>query len=322
MKIKPKQVILVLGVIALLFVIIFNKNQFIQFWKLLFTIKFYVLAVVLLVQLFSYYLNALYYQSILKKFKYNIRVLRLFEGALAANFVNAIFPTVGIGGAAFLSQVLKPEVPRGEGFFVQIVRYVLSSIATAILIPVAIVLLLLGHHGSSGVFYFVIVSSTVIICFGVLLFFLVRREHIIRKLIHWLEKKFTFLNALNAKEFTGDFYRGFHVVFDDIRVMLIPFLWSAAYIFVEVLTLYIAFLAFGKVVNPGVVLMGYILANIASFFGGVIISIGAFELSLTGTLVALGQPFTLALSVTIVYRVVNMIIGLPPGFIYYRKYLE
>ena len=322
MKIKPKQVILLLGIVALAIVVILNKNQFIKFWELLFSIKFYILVIVLVVQLFSYYLNALYYQAILKKFKYNIKIYRLFEGALAANFVNAIFPTAGIGGAAFLSQVLKPDVPRGEGFFVQIIRYVLSSIVTALLIPVAIVLLLVGNHGSGGVFDFVILSAIIITALGIILLFIIKREHLVRKIIHWLENKFNFLNSINTEKFTKDFYRGFHAVFDDIRVMLKPFLWSAAYIFIEVATLYLVFLAFGKVINPGVALMGYILANIASLFGGALISIGAYELSLTGTLVALGQPFTLALSVTIVYRVVNMIIGLPPGFIFYRKYLE
>jgi uncharacterized membrane protein YbhN (UPF0104 family) len=82
-----------------------------------------------------------------------------------------------------------------------------------------------------------------------------------------------------------------------------------------------AFLAFGKVMNPGIVIMAYLFANIASIFGGVFFSTGIFELGMIGTLVALGVPFVLAFSVTTVYRVLNVLISFPPGLYFYRKYL-
>ena len=104
--------------------------------------------------------------------------------------------------------------------------------------------------------------------------------------------------------------------------MLRPFCWSIIYILVEMLTVYVAFLALGKLVNPGIVIMGYLLANIASTLGGTFFSTGVYELGMLGTFVAFQIPFALALSVTLVYRVLNLIIGLPPGFIYYRKYLK
>ena len=103
--------------------------------------------------------------------------------------------------------------------------------------------------------------------------------------------------------------------------MLAPFVWSMLYIIVELTTPYMVFLAFGKAVNPGIVVMAYLIANIVSIFGGVFFSTGIFELGMAGTMVSLGVDFTLAVSVTTVYRVANLLIGLPPGFFYYRKYL-
>jgi uncharacterized membrane protein YbhN (UPF0104 family) len=82
-----------------------------------------------------------------------------------------------------------------------------------------------------------------------------------------------------------------------------------------------AFLAFGRLENLGIVIMAYLFANIASIFGGVFFSTGTFEVGMAGTLVALGTPLVIAVSVTVVYRVLNLIVGLPPGYIYYRKYL-
>jgi uncharacterized membrane protein YbhN (UPF0104 family) len=103
--------------------------------------------------------------------------------------------------------------------------------------------------------------------------------------------------------------------------MLIPFVWSIVYILIEIFTFYLAFLAFGKVEAFGIVIMAYLFANIASIFGGVFISTGIFELGMVGTLAALGVPLVEAVAVTTVYRVLNLLIGLPPGFYYYRKYL-
>jgi uncharacterized membrane protein YbhN (UPF0104 family) len=105
------------------------------------------------------------------------------------------------------------------------------------------------------------------------------------------------------------------------RRMLVPFAWSMVYIVIEVFTFYLTFLAFGRVENVGIVIMAYLFANIASTFGGVFFSTGTFELGMAGTLVALGTPVALAFSVTVVYRVLNLVISLPPGFFYYRKYL-
>ena len=105
------------------------------------------------------------------------------------------------------------------------------------------------------------------------------------------------------------------------RKVLPSYGWSIVYIIVEVATFYLTFLAFGRTDNPGIVIMAYLFANIASIFGGVIFSVGVFEIGMTGTLVALGLPFVLALSATTVYRILNLIIGLPPGFYFYRKYL-
>lgn len=319
---KLRQVVLALGIIGLFIVILLNRHQFVTFWHLLINIKLYYLIAVVIVQLFSYYLNALYYRSILRAFKYEIGLMRLFEGAMSSNFVNYIFPTAGMGGAVFLSQVLKPEVPRGQGFLTQIMRYVLSSIAVAMFIPVSILLLAATDHSDATVFEGVIVAAFLILTVGIIIYKLVRNEKLVRRLLNWLSHKFHFLKSIGSKSFADDFYSGFHEIFGNVRTMFVPYVWSVTYIVVEVFTMYLAFLALGRVVNPGIVLMGYIVANISSVFGGAIISVGAFEVSLTGILVALGQPFAFALSVTLIYRVLNMIIGLPPGFIYYRKYIK
>jgi uncharacterized protein (TIRG00374 family) len=125
----------------------------------------------------------------------------------------------------------------------------------------------------------------------------------------------------DVDHFIDEFYVGYRTMTHHKRQMLVPFGWSIVYILIEVLTFYLAFVAFGKFVVPGIAIMAYLFANIVSIFGGVFFSTGTFEVGMAGTLVVLGVPLVLAISVTTVYRVLNLIIGLPPGFYFYKKYL-
>jgi len=323
--VKIHRLMMIIGLICLAIVLIFNAHQFSNFIHLIKSLRWYIVVLIVVVQLISYYLNALYYRSILRIFDHNIKLMRLFEGALSTNFVNYVTPTVGLAGAGFLSQVLSPEVPRGEGVLSQLVRYAFSSLAVLLMMPIGFGLILLGNHSSQSVIKISVIASLVIIGLAMALIGLIHQELVLRRLAGRIEIKllkiFTKLKKKSLGNFVDEFYIGYRLVVHQKRRMLAPFGWSIIYIIVEILTLYMSFLAFGKAVNPGIAVMGYVLANIASVFGGTFFSTGVFELGMLGTFVALGVPFALALSVIVVYRVLNLLIGLPPGFYYYRKYL-
>ena len=96
-------------------------------------------------------MNTLYYRSILRIFAYKVGLTHLFEGALATNFVNYVAPTVGLAGAGYLSQVLSPEVPRGESVLTQLMRYALSALAVLIMMPVGFILIFLSTDSGRSI---------------------------------------------------------------------------------------------------------------------------------------------------------------------------
>ena len=323
---KLRSIFLAIGLAGLAVVIFLNLHQLKSFFHILSTLKWYVLVLVVIVQILSYFLNGLYYRSILRVFNYhNIGIVRLFEGAIAANFVNYIIPSAGFAGAGFFSQVLYPDVPRGKGVLVQFMRYGLSALAVLVMLPVGIGLVLITSKGNSNINHLAIVASLAILAVALTIAYLINQEAWVRKAINWLEHRFKRLFRKIPKDrledFIDEFYLGFHTMVAKKSKMIIPFGWSLVYIIVEMLTLYLVFLAFGQVVNPGIVIMGYLVANITSVLGGTFFSFGVFELGMVGTFVALGESFALSLSITLVYRVLNLIIGLPPGFYFYRKIL-
>ena len=321
-----QRVFTALGLVGLAIVVFLDRHDLISFWRLSEHLHWYVIAAVVVVQLGSYWLNALYYLSILRVFSYDTGPLRLFEGALAANFVNYVLPSAGLAGAGFLSQVLAPQVPRGVSVLVQLMRYALSALAVLIMMPVGIALLFIFNPGKGGAIVDVTIASAIAITLAaVVLVALIQNESLARRvlerLIGMVGKLINKARKESVWQFVDQFYGAYHSMVSHLRQMWLPFAWSILYIIVEIGTLYMAFLAFGEVMNLGVVVMAYLFANIASVFGGVLFSTGVFELGMAGTLIALGMRFALAVSVTTVYRVTNLIIGLPPGFFYYRKYL-
>jgi uncharacterized protein (TIRG00374 family) len=322
---KLRNILALIGVAGLAIVILTNHHQLTNFWHLFKTLRWYFIVAVILVQLASYYVNALYYRSILKIFSHDVGLMRLFEGALAANFVNYVVPTAGLAGAGYLSQVLSPDVPRGKGVLTQLMRYALSGLAVVIMLPVGFILILLSGNSGRPIVRIALASALAITIFGVAAVVLVYHERQLRRAAGWttrhLRRLLPKLKPEALESFIDEFYTGWRAMTKQKRRMLVPIAWSIIYIIIEIATFYLVFVAFGKAVNPGIVIMAYLFANIASIFGGLFFSTGIFELGMAGTLVALGLPFVLALSVTTVYRILNLLIGLPPGLYYYKKYL-
>lgn len=329
-KSSPKlvrQVLAVLGLLGLALVLFENRSSLSQFLPLLTKLRWYVLASVVVIQLGSYWLNGLYYRSILRIFNYDVNTTRLFAGALATNFVNYLVPSAGLAGAGYLSQVLTPKVPRGVSVLVQLMRYAFSALAVLLMMPVGFVLID-AESGKSGhsLLRVTLLSASGITILAVGLVILVQHEQLLRRAIHavmkQLKRLFRSLNEDKLINFVDQFYVGYHAMTSNKRRMLQPFGWSILYIVVEIATFYMAFLAFGKTIDPGIAVMAYLFANIVSIFGGVIISTGVFELGMAGTLIALGVDFPLAVAVTTVYRIMNLLIGLPPGYVFYRYFLS
>jgi uncharacterized membrane protein YbhN (UPF0104 family) len=88
----------------------------------------------------------------------------------------------------------------------------------------------------------------------------------------------------------------------------------------ELATVYIVFVAHGAWINIGALIISYAVANFAglvSLFHGV----GVYEFLMTSIMASAGVPAALALSATVIYRVLNMVLFLPVGYYFYRKFL-
>jgi uncharacterized protein (TIRG00374 family) len=327
---KLKQIFIGLGLIGLAVVVIINVGQVGQFIHFVRGLRWYVVILIVAVQLYSYFANAKYYQTILGIFSRELGIRRLYEVALGVNFVNQILPAAGLAGAGYLSQATQPEVPRGEAMLAQLLRQVFSAMGVLIILPFGFVCLFLAGNVSQVTVRLTLILISAIITLSLLLLMLINDEALTRRLSHrffrftnrskFVRKRLP-LDERRVELFLEEFYNGYRMLRLNFKTMRRGLFWSIIYILIEMLTIWLVFLAFGQLVNPGVVVAAYTLSNIFSIVGGLVASIGVFEASMVGALVALGSSFSLAFSVTLVYRMLNMLIGLPPGIYYYRKYV-
>jgi len=90
----------------------------------------------------------------------------------------------------------------------------------------------------------------------------------------------------------------------------------------EVMVIYTLYMAFVSFVNIGAFILAYAVANFAGRISVLPGGIGIYEALMTAALVAAGVPASLSLPVTVMYRVLNTLVQIPPGYVLYHNTLR
>lgn len=329
---KARRVLIWAGMLALALAIVINFGYLSTFIDLLGHVQWYVLVLVATAQVWSYYSIAKFYQAFLRIFDYNISTRRLFEASLAINFVNQAFPSGGVSGASYLSQYLKGEVPVGKATLAQFVRYVFTYISFLVVLVFGFMLLFFVGNVSSITVRLTLFVILLLIVMSLLLVTVVadrkRMEAIARPVVRLVNKigslvrRKRFVSDAQLSHFFDEFYEGYHFLLANRSKWRLPLICALSANIAEVSTVYIVVLAFGVTLNPGIVIAAYTLANLFSIVSIISSGVGVYELTMVAAFAALKVPLALAVSVVIVYRMLNFVIFLPIGFYLYHKELS
>jgi uncharacterized protein (TIRG00374 family) len=82
------------------------------------------------------------------------------------------------------------------------------------------------------------------------------------------------------------------------------------------------YVAFGHWVNLGAVILAYAVANFAGLISVLPGGVGVYEGLMTLVLAAGGVPPAISLPATVMYRVLNTLLQVPPGYYLYHKHLQ
>jgi uncharacterized protein (TIRG00374 family) len=130
------------------------------------------------------------------------------------------------------------------------------------------------------------------------------------------------INIEKTRVLFEDLHENYRLMSQDWNQLKRPFLWALMANFWEIMAIYVVYVAFGEFVNFGAVILAYAVANFAGLVSVMPGGIGIYEGLMTLTLSATGVPSRLSLPVTIMYRVLNTLIQIPPGYYFYHKHLS
>jgi putative heme transporter len=322
----------VVTILALAILIILSHKSILEAFKKLGDLNAAALLLMIPLQALNYYAVARLYQDYFKSIGEKLSLKTMYSVALELNFVNHVFPSGGVSGFSYLSLRLKQEgIKTAKSTLAQILRFALTFISFLILLFVGMLLLALQRH-TSPLTILVASSVTFLTLFGVIIVvYVISDEKRIKAFTSFLPKALNkiigrfsrrdgpVIDINKVEDTMADMHRDYVLLSKDLRSLKRPFGWAMLINITDILTICSVYAAFGTLVNPGAVIIAYAVANFAGLVAILPGGVGIYEGLMTATLTSAGVDKALAISATLVYRVLNMLYSLPLGYYFYQK---
>ena len=321
----------VVTILALGILIFFSRKQITDTFSGFVDLNLFWIACIIPLQLFNYLSTAKFYETYLRTLGEKLPTSLLYKIALEMNFVNNVFPSGGVSGFGYLGVRLRKEgVPASKSTLTQVTRHSLTFIS--FILYLALALLLLSVFGSASRLMVLICSSIislVLVGAGLLIYLISSQKRamafsallprLINRVVRTVRphRKQT-INIARVEKLFSELSGDYQHVRKNWKQLKQPFIWTMLMNFTELSTIFVVYLAFGHLVNPGAIIVAYAVANIAGLISVLPGGVGVYEGLMTAVITSAGVPGALAISATIVYRVTNMALFLPVGFIFYQ----
>ncbi len=299
------------------------------------SVNTYAVLLIIPLEMLNHFSQGKLYQGLFRILGERFRTRSMMRLSLELNLVNSVFPSGGVSGFSYLSLRLKSEkVSTAQATLVQLMRFILIFIAFQILLFIGLITLAIGGQANN---FIILIAGSI----GTLLFvgtfalaFIVgsksRIDAFFTSIARFLNKLIHIFRRNNPETFNIESARNsfleLHVNYMHIRrhlsVLRKPLIYALFANLTEIAAIYVVYIAFGKFVNPGAIILAYAVANFAGLVSILPGGIGIYEGLMTAVLTAGGIPAALSLPVTIMYRVVNMSAQLPVGYYFYQKNLH
>jgi len=324
--------------VLLAVVVYFAWPEILRAWDLTSRLNWWILALIIPVQLFSYYATGGMIFSYLKA-KGNIKEVgqwKVARMALELNFVNHVFPSGGVAGFSYLGWRLKRYgVTVGRSTIAQIIRFILTFVSFAGLLIVALIDLTLDDAVSR--FELLLSFLLVLVCIGVVslaIFVLSNRRRQLRfttwlvsltnKFVAWITRgrKPEAVKQEPLDHFFDDLHQDYQDISRDRKVLITPFIWSIFANIADVMLFWIAFWALGTPVDPASLFVAFGLSSLASAISVTPGGAGVYELVMIAVLSSGGVRPEEAIAGTLLTRVILVLGTILFGYVFYQATLN
>jgi uncharacterized protein (TIRG00374 family) len=328
----------VFTIVALVALVVISRHQVAEAFKKLSDLNSSALLLMIPLQLLNYYAVArLYKDYFASQGENQLSTKTMYSIALELNFVNHVFPSGGVSGFSYLNLRLKQSgIGAAKSALAQILRFGLTFISFLVLLFLGMFILAFRRH-TSPLTMLIGSSLAFLTLIGVLAaVFVISDERRIKAFTSFLPKALNkvvgvfrrrnkdkeVINIAKVERVMADLHGDYVIVAQDWRQLQRPFFWAMLVNLTDILTIYAVYIAFGSFINPGALILSYGVANFAGLVAVLPGGVGVYEGLMTATLASAGVDKALALSATVVYRVLNMLIFLPVGYVLYHRVLK
>lgn len=330
-----KLILTIVTLVALAAVVYFAREQILETISNLSRVNRYALLLMIPAQMLNYHAYARMYQALFAVLAHKIRYGYLVRVVLELNFVNNVFPSGGVSGFSYFGLRMKAEgVSYGKATLVQMMRFILLFVSFQVLLFTGLILLVIGGQASQFVILIASSLATLLLVGTIAAAFIIGSKRringfftyltrLVNKLIHVLRPKHPeTINVDRVERVFTDLHENYMVLKKNPGFLKKPLFYGLLANLAEVLTIYVVYIAFGEWVNPGAVIIAYAVANFAGLVSVLPGGVGIYEALMTAIMASAGVPAGVSLPVTIMYRVLNMGMQLPPGYYYYHRALH
>jgi uncharacterized protein (TIRG00374 family) len=292
------------------------------------------LLLIIPIEALNYDVYTRFYVRIFKILGKNVRYRDMYKLNLELNFVNHILPSGGVSGISYFTVRMRSYGVSGpKSTLSQLIKLLMLYASFQPLLIIGVLLLAARGHVNNLVMVVAssIITLLVVGTFGFIYMIESRSRintvltaitRILNKIIGIFRRNKQTFDIPGAQEDFGELHDNYQLLKENWRQLKVPFLYLLIANATEVAAVYAVYIAFGRLVNVGAVILAYAVANFAGLVSVLPAGIGIYEGLMTAVLVATGIPAGLSIPVTIMYRVINMSIQLTPGYYFYQKALR
>lgn len=327
-----KLIINVLTIAALGGLIYAVRDQIAETFSQLWQVNSYALLLMIPAQALNYIAYANMYKELFAVLGHRVRFKFTLRVTSELNFVNNVFPSGGVSGFSYFGLRMRTVgVTSGKATLVQMMRFILLFVSFQILLVIG--LLLLAIEGKASGVVILIASSLVTLLFvgtAGLAFIIGSKQRInsfftfipkvLNRLIHIFRRSNPeTINVMRFERLFTELHENYMILKKSPGVLKKPLINALLANFAEVATIYVVYIAFGNWVNPGAVIIAYAIANFAGLVSVLPGGVGIYEALMTAVLASAGIPAGVSLPVTVMYRILNMTMQLPIGYVLYHQ---
>ena len=294
------------------------------------------LLLIIPIEALNYHSQAKLYQRLFAIVGNRLSYKYLFKTSLELNFVNHVFPSGGVTGISYFTLRLRngKELSGAKATLIHILKIMLYFVAFELLLIFGVFsLAIMGRVNNLVILVASSISTLLVVATFGFVYIIGSKQRInsffgavtkgLNRLIHLVRPHYPeTINIKRARQVFNDFHDNYEAIKNSYPQLKGPFLYALLADITEVLAVYVVYIAFGHLVNIGAVILAYAVANVAGLVSVLPGGIGIYEALMTAVLASTGIKPAVSLPVTIMYRLVNTLVQLPPGYYLYQKALR